>query len=338
MSTRRTTRPAPHRLRLVTYNILLGGARREELVTSVLRRADADVIALQEASDEPFVRRLAKTLGMTAEIGPPSDKSGLNVALLSRLPIVRAVNHRHPGVMLRSHLEVELATRAGGTESVVVHVLHLAARFGERASGEARRMRELDAILPRVTETADTPHLITGDFNALAPGDPVAATAFFRRMAELRRARLVVRQANGLVGPRVGHGLDDELEAAWLAAGIDPRLEVGIPKLPSIVGPLTALFPSSRRIDAVLGARIERWSVARLGELGYADCYRRKHPRARGFTCATWLPAARIDYVFASPALAPHLVSCDVIGDRTWPDSEAHVASDHLPVVADFGR
>ena len=71
---------------------------------------------------------------------------------------------------------------------VRVHCVHLAARFGERANGEARRMRELRAILGDIARSGRTPHLIAGDFNALAPGDTVAASAFFTRMAQLRRS------------------------------------------------------------------------------------------------------------------------------------------------------
>jgi endonuclease/exonuclease/phosphatase family metal-dependent hydrolase len=28
---------------------------------------------------------------------------------------------------------------------------------------------------------------------------------------------------------------------------------------------------------------------------------------------------------------------CEVVGDRRWPDPDASHASDHYPVVADFG-
>jgi exonuclease III len=76
--------------------------------------------------------------------------------------------------------------------------------------------------------------------------------------------------------------------------------------------------------------------VARLLEAGYADCFRRLHPRATGYTCATWMPAARVDYVFADPLMAAHLKRCEVVGGRRWPDREATIASDHHPLVAEF--
>ncbi len=106
MSRARTTRRT---LRLVTYNILLGGARREEHITAVLRRVGADVITLQEVSNPEFAAQLARDLGMELIIGAASDGSGINLAVLSRLPVRRWRNHTHRGRMLRSHLETVLS-------------------------------------------------------------------------------------------------------------------------------------------------------------------------------------------------------------------------------------
>jgi endonuclease/exonuclease/phosphatase family metal-dependent hydrolase len=324
-------------LRLVTYNILLGGARREEHIVAVLRRVNADVITLQEVSNPDFAADLARALGMELIVGAASDGSGINVAVMSRLPVRRSRNHTHRGRMLRSHLETVLTTGGATVPELRLHSVHLAARFGERKKGEARRRRELDALLADIGDSSKVPHLIAGDFNALAPGDSLAATAFFARMAELRRARVLVRQANGLVAPRQAEGEGEEdSDDAWLRAGIDPRLDVGIPVLPFVVYPLTALLPRSAVVDRLLGRTIERWTVARLLEAGYADCFRRLHPRATGYTCATWMPAARVDYVFADPLMAAQLQRCEVVGARRWPDREATIASDHHPLVAEF--
>jgi endonuclease/exonuclease/phosphatase family metal-dependent hydrolase len=320
---------------MVTYNILLGGARREEHITDVLRRIGADVITLQEVSNPQFADQLARSLGMELITGAASDGSGINLAVLSRLPVRRWRNHTHRGRMLRSHLETVLTTGGGHIPELHLHSVHLAARFGERKKGEERRRRELDALLSDLADAADAPHLIAGDFNALAPGDHLEATAFFARMGELRRARVLVRQANGLVAPkRVGE--DAAVDEAWLRAGIDPRLDVGIPVLPFVVYPLTALLPRSRAVDRLLGGTIERGTIARLLDSGYLDCFRELHPRAQGYTCATWMPAARIDYVFADRVMAARLRRCEVVGSRRWPDREATIASDHHPVVAEF--
>ena len=330
----RQTRP----LRVATYNILVGGTRREELIASVLSRIDADVIALQEVCNLQFLGELAGSLGMQAMVGEPSDPlAGCHIAILSRRPVRGWENRQHVGRMLRSHLHCDIETGWDSMPVIGVHNVHLAARFGERAKGEARRMRELTAVLEGIAQAPPLPHVILGDFNSMAPGDVVAATRFFRKLNELRRRGLVTVQPDGSIGPVPrSEGNDQAIDAAWRAAGIDPRLEAGVPLLPRIVGPLTVNLPVSHTLDRFMGRFIERWTIERLQRLGYVDCFRRVHPRAQGNTCATWLPAARVDYVFASPDVASAITACDVVGDRRWHDRDAQVASDHFPVVADF--
>jgi len=336
--TRARTRRPRTTLRVVTYNILVGGTGRHSLIRDVLERVDADVIALQEVCDLNFLASLADTFGMTALPGEPSAPApSCHVAFLSRLPIRAWRNRQHRGRMLRSHLHCEVETGGRDVPVVALHNVHLAARFGERAKGEARRMRELRAVLDGVSSEAQLPHVLLGDFNALSPGDSVAATRFFRRMNELRRAGLLVPQDNGYLAPVRRAGRDGgELDAAWRAAGFDPRLQDGIPVLPRVVWPLTSGLPVSTGVDRFLGRFIERWTVERLLRLGYVDCFRRMHPRALGRTSATWLPAARVDYVFASSGLGDAVVECDVVGGRRWPDPDVTSASDHFPVVAEF--
>lgn len=319
-------------LRVLTYNILLGGQRREERIAGVLSRSGADLIALQEVRDNGLLASLATQLGMTAITGPPSDGGPVGLAVLSRLPVVAHANHRHHG-MLRSHLEVTVQPKRG--ERLRLHVVHLAARFGERAKGEARRMRELEAVLGDIGAGPPHPHLVLGDFNALAPGDHLEATRFFQRMNELRRARLLVRQADGWMGPEIGREVERSVDQRWLAHGIDPGLQAGVPALPWMIGPLTALLPQHRAVDRVLGRAIERWAVPRLLEDGYTDCFRHFHPRAHGYTCATWMPAARVDYIFASPEALPRLAASDVLS-RGRLGRETSTASDHFPVFADL--
>lgn len=61
------------------------------------------------------------------------------------------------------------------------------------------------------------------------------------------------------------------------------------------------------------------------------DCFRALHPHEAGVTYEGVHPPQRFDYLFASPGFPLTLTTCEVI---TTPD--AKVASDHLPVVADF--
>jgi endonuclease/exonuclease/phosphatase family metal-dependent hydrolase len=324
----------------MTYNILLGAPGREQRVIDVIDRWDPDVLALQEVTDLALVRRLARLRDLTLMVGKPSDPGEVrHNAVLSRLPVHAWHNHRHPGTMLRSHLEVALEAGNGVVGGVFrVHCLHLAARFGERAHGESRRLRELDAVDGDLGRMEAVPHLMVGDFNSVSPGDTVAATRFIWKMHALRRAGLLVQGEDGLWGPseRTPGGADGDRERLWHEAGVDPRLEIGMPRLPGILFAVTRGVPRGHAVDRLVGRFIERWSVERMLAAGYADCYRLLHPRAPGYTCATWVPAARIDYIFASPAMASQIETCDVVGSRSLPDPGVLTASDHHPVVADF--
>lgn len=77
--------------------------------------------------------------------------------------------------------------------------------------------------------------------------------------------------------------------------------------------------------------RAPRTVLAPLRAAGYVDCFRAVHPREPGWTYSATTPWLRLDYAFASPALAPRLRACDVVTTAA-----AKRASDHLPVVAEF--
>jgi endonuclease/exonuclease/phosphatase family metal-dependent hydrolase len=326
------------RLRVVSYNILLGGAGRGDRIAGVLGRSGADVIALQECTDLGLIRDIAGRLSMEMVVGESSDGTDLNLAILSRLPVRRWRNHRHPNVMLRGHLECEVGTGVRGFSRVRIHCLHLAARFGERANGETRRMGEIQSVLYDIGRERELPHLITGDLNSIAPGDTVAASAFLARMAELRRAGVVVRGLDGLLGPvDRGGAVSAEVAGRYEKVGIDPDLDVGLPRLPWILTPFTEVLPRLPYTDRFLNTHIQRWTVDHLLKAGYTDCFRELHAAGEpGYTCATWMPAARIDYAFADPLLAPRLLGCAVIGSAPGDDPDTATASDHLPLRTDF--
>jgi exonuclease III len=101
------------------------------------------------------------------------------------------------------------------------------------------------------------------------------------------------------------------------------------------------------------GGMIPRWALGRLTAAGYTDCYRACNPAKEGFTVLSWRPHVRIDYLFASPALATRLRASDVLpgNQRGRPSVRRSIAqllgsaaisdlggaaSDHLPVWADF--
>ena len=116
----------------------------------------------------------------------------------------------------------------------------------------------------------------------------------------------------------------------------------GVGALPRLlVGDLNALHPDdevgeppagvARRDDGDTAVGAPRLALRRLLAARYTDCYRAKHPVALGHTYPATAPWLRLDYIFASPESALRLQACEVISSR-----EARLASDHLPVLAEF--
>ncbi len=79
--------------------------------------------------------------------------------------------------------------------------------------------------------------------------------------------------------------------------------------------------------------RVPRRALKPLLDADYVDCFREMHPEEDGFTLPSTGPQVRLDYIFAAPPLAKTLRECRVI---TAP-GEVASASDHLPVLAEFG-
>jgi endonuclease/exonuclease/phosphatase family metal-dependent hydrolase len=111
----------------------------------------------------------------------------------------------------------------------------------------------------------------------------------------------------------------------------------GAPHL--LVGDFNALHPDDSmgtpppgvepRGDAAAGA--PRRAIGALLEAGYLDCYRALHPHEPGYTYPAASPWLRLDYIFASPLLAAHLIAGEIV---TGADVAA--ASDHVPIWAEF--
>jgi hypothetical protein len=73
-------------LRVLTYNIYLGGADRIDAIYTVLSHIDADIISLTEADDPQVVATLAKRLNMDHAWAKGSGDR--HIATLSRFPII----------------------------------------------------------------------------------------------------------------------------------------------------------------------------------------------------------------------------------------------------------
>lgn len=158
-------------LRVAAYNVKHGfgldGVVDLERIAGVLRPLDADVITLQEidVGTERTDRvdqaaRLGELLGMQAFFGDfmPYQGGEYGMAVLSRLPVSRVLNHRLPdGEEPRTGLEVEVRVGPEGRPVSIVGI-HLYRTPEER-------LAQADS-LSTILDARHHPVILAGDFNS----------------------------------------------------------------------------------------------------------------------------------------------------------------------------
>src|SRR5678815_5680318 len=150
-------------MRLLTYNIREGGVGRAELIAEVIKAANPDVVALQEATHPAVVEQIAKLAGFKYSGSQRAQSTGF----LSNTPVLNYA-WRHPPRTRHAVLEVSLAD--GFPRLFVLHLRAWFSRWSER-----QRTHELRGLLEGIKEQlvrekqAFAFHVLAGDFNALAP-------------------------------------------------------------------------------------------------------------------------------------------------------------------------
>lgn len=177
-------------LRVLSYNIRMGGEDRLPAIANVIRRAAPDAVALLEANSRDNAEALAGELDMAMAFGEAN--SVFHIAWLSRLPIQRAENHRHAALQ-KTLLEIEVRWEDAPLRLFATHLS--AGRAVDDAELEARRAVEARTILDVLRPLAGQPHLLVGDFNALHPSDDIRTDKLSHPGAErARRVAGVPRQ------------------------------------------------------------------------------------------------------------------------------------------------
>lgn len=159
--------------KLLSYNIRYGGSGREPQLAEVIKDADPDLVIFQEATDPRVVERLSEETGFRHR----AAHRGYSVAYLSRVPVRRHEWHRPRGSR-RHFMEIELED-----SDLVIFGIHLSAVHSFWT--ERRRMRELRSLLAWVEARKRDFHVMTGDFNTLAPGELLDAQKLPPRLRAL---------------------------------------------------------------------------------------------------------------------------------------------------------
>jgi exodeoxyribonuclease-3 len=169
-------------LRLLTYNIREGGVGRAEQIAEVIKAANPDVVALQEAGYPEVVEDIAKRCGFSFWASQRMSSAGL----LSNVPVI---NHAWRYLPRMRHAVLEASLDCDVRRLFVVHLRAWFANWVER-----RRTFELRGLLSGIKQQLEKEnksfafHLLAGDFNALAPGeafDPSPMPRWIRGMVWL---------------------------------------------------------------------------------------------------------------------------------------------------------
>ena len=161
-------------LRVLAYNLYLGGSDRLDAIHGVLAHVDADLIALTEADDRQVVKTLAERLGLHYMWARGSGER--HIATLSRFPIQEWHVYNTPPLtqaVLETRLDLShpLSPAPNQRRSITIYNLHFLPYL--LLPFEIRRWQAVGKLLGMIRERQPGPHLIMGDLNAIAPGDRV---------------------------------------------------------------------------------------------------------------------------------------------------------------------
>ncbi len=291
----------------------------------------------RSAATSEVVRALGERLSMEVLVGETSDGTDLNLAILTRLPVHRWTNHRHPNVMLRGHLECELDTGTTALPRVRVHCLHLAARFGERANGEVRRIGEIQSVLHDIGAARRCPTSSPATSTRSHPGTPsprapsspgwrscgapgwwcAGSTGCSARWSAAPSPR---RRSPG--GTRRWGSPPSSTSVCPSSPGSSPPSPRCSPGSPTPTGSSTATSSAGR------------WSTS--SRPGTSTATASSSPTTRATPAPPGCRRRGSTTRFADPQLAPRLLSCEVIGAGANPDPDVATASDHLPLRTDL--
>lgn len=160
-------------MRLLTYNVRYGGAGREAALAAVIRASQADLVVLQEATRPDVVQRVAALVGMETW----ASRRGHSLGFMSHIPVASHGWHQPRG---SRHAFLEIVPAGSNCRIFGVHLSAVHAAWTER-----RRVRELRALLAGIRHHQHGFHVLTGDFNTLAPGELLDVRALPYRLRAL---------------------------------------------------------------------------------------------------------------------------------------------------------
>lgn len=154
----------------------------KKLTARAIKEADADIVALQEVDNHEVLRRFRNDFLKSEKyvhtlLIDGNDPRHIDVALLSRYPIVHARSYHHlragtKPLFSRDCLEADVAVDG---KPLTLYINHYKAMLGGRAETKAKRVRQAEATRQLVIDrfganAGDAPWVICGDLNDFIDG------------------------------------------------------------------------------------------------------------------------------------------------------------------------
>lgn len=146
-------------LKLLSYNIRYGGSGRIENLATVIKACAPDLVIFQEATKPNIIEQLSKLTGLRYWASQP----GYSLGFMSRVAVTQYQWHRPPGAR---HPYLEIVPENTDMRFFGVHLSAIHSNWTE-----ARRVRELRAVLKDIERFQKHFHVLAGDFNTLGPGE-----------------------------------------------------------------------------------------------------------------------------------------------------------------------
>jgi endonuclease/exonuclease/phosphatase family metal-dependent hydrolase len=149
----------------MTYNLLWGGVGREGVIRDVINAIRPDIAVFTEVITSDSFTAIADTVG-PYRTGTRAREGREYPAIVSRWPLR---DERHHGPRWAPQKFVAATVHPFGGPALTVHGVHFVAQ--PLWPFELWRSLEAGALVDELRTHDETPHLIAGDFNALARGD-----------------------------------------------------------------------------------------------------------------------------------------------------------------------
>lgn len=160
-------------IRIMSYNIHYGIGMDDiyslENIANVIKKADPDLVGLQEIKDSLMTEELGKLTGMKAVFGPSLGTSkGYGDAILSKYPFESAGNLSIPSASPSRYqaMAVDVDFTHKSTSLGKIRLINTHFDWLSTIGSEQARLATVDVIVQAFCNTTVLPTVLTGDFNS----------------------------------------------------------------------------------------------------------------------------------------------------------------------------